>query len=126
MAWKYFQHKQINEVALNKYTCILHYRSFFLVTVLTCLITLVAGCATSGGPKVERPVDDLTITKAIKSKISVYPELNRLNIKVESRQGEVSLSGTVPSREIETRLIKLALSVQGVKSVKDDITIKKQ
>jgi len=110
----------------NKYICTLQYRLVFPVAVLSCIITLVAGCATSGGPNVERPVDDITITKAIKSKMSAYPELSRLNIKVESRQGEVSLSGTVPSREIETRLIKLALSVQGVKSVKDDITAKKQ
>ena len=101
-------------------------RFIFLATVLTCIVTLVSGCATSGGSKVEQPVDDLTITKTIKNKIAAYPELNGLNIKVASRQGEVTLSGTVPNREIETRLIKLALSVQGVKSVKDDITIKKQ
>jgi len=126
MVWNYPQYKQTNELALNKCISTLHYRFVFLFAVLTCIIALIAGCATSGGLKVERPVDDLTITKAIKSNMSAYPELNRLNIKVESRQGEVSLSGTVPSREIETRLIKLALSVQGVKSVKDDITIKKQ
>lgn len=104
---------------------VLHCRFVFLVTVLTCIITLAAGCAMSGGPKVEQPIDDLTITKSIESKMAVDPELNGLKIKVVSRQGEVTLSGTAPNREIKTRLIKLALSVQGVKSVKDAITIKK-
>ncbi len=104
---------------------VLQCRSFFLVTVLTCIITLAAGCATFEGPKIEKPVDDLTITKSIENKMAADPELNRLNIKVVSRQGEVTMSGTTPSREIKTRLIKLALSVQGVRSVKDDINIKK-
>lgn len=104
----------------------LHYRLVLLVIVLTCVISLVAGCATFEDPKVEQPVDDLTITKSTRAKIAADPELARLTIRVTSRQGEVTLSGTVPGREIETRLIKLTLSVPGVKSVKDDLTIKKK
>lgn len=91
-----------------------------------CVITLATGCTTFGGPKLEKPVDDLTITKSIESKMAADPELNRLNIRVVSRQGEVTMSGTTPSRGIKTRLIKLALSVQGVRSVKDNMNIKKQ
>jgi len=105
---------------------VLHCRFVFLITVLTCVITIAAGCATFGGTKVEQPVDDLAITKSIESKMAADPELNRLNIKVVSKRGEVTLSGTVPGREIKTRLIKLALSVQGVRSVKDDLTMKKR
>lgn len=104
---------------------VLHCRLFILVTLLTCIITLVTGCVTSGGLKVEQPVDDLTITKSFKSKMATDPELSKLNIRVASRQGEVTLSGTVPSREIKTRLIKLALFLSGVKSVKDDLTIRR-
>ena len=103
-----------------------HFRSVFLATALMCVLSLASGCATFEGQKVEQPVDDLTITKSTKAKIAADPELARLNIRVASRKGEVTLSGTVPGREIETRLIKLALSVHGVKSVKDNLTILKK
>lgn len=104
----------------------LHCRSVFLVTALICIFSLASGCATFEVPNVAHPVDDLAITKSTRAKIAADPELSRLTIRVTSRIGEVTLSGTVPSREIETRLIKLALSVHGVTSVKDDLTIKKK
>lgn len=103
-----------------------HFRSVFLATALMCVISLALGCATFESTGIEKPVDDLAIMKAIRAKIAADPELARLHIRVTSRQGEVALSGTAPSREIETRLIKLALSVQGVRSVKDDLTILKK
>lgn len=103
----------------------MRWRDVFLLLVLACAIALAAGCSTSNNRKVEQPVDDFAIQKSIGAKIATDPELIKLNIRVASRQGEVTLSGTVPVREIKTRLIKLALSVHGVKSVKDDLTMKK-
>jgi hyperosmotically inducible protein len=102
------------------------FRSVSVTALLICLSILVTGCAPLTGPKVEQPVDDYTITKSIKAKISGDPELSRLRISVTAKQGEVTLSGQAPNREIKNRIIKLALGVQGVRSVKDSITIKKK
>lgn len=78
------------------------------------------------GPKVEQPVDDYSITKSIREKIAGDPELSRLRISVTAKQGEVVLGGEAPNREMKNRLIKIALGVQGVKSVKDSMTLKKK
>lgn len=104
---------------------VLNRRFIILTTVLICLIILAVGCATSGNRTVDGPVDDIYITKSIKDKIAADPDLSTLRVRVICSQGEVILSGTAPARNIKTRLIKLALSVHGVRSVKDDIIIKR-
>ena len=98
----------------------------FISAILICAIFSLMGCNTLTAPKVEQPVDDPTIINTIKAKIADDPQLRQLNIKVTARKGEVTLSGSVPRRDDQVRVIKLALSVQGVRSVQDNITVKKK
>jgi osmotically-inducible protein OsmY len=98
----------------------------FMGSMLVCAIITLMGCSAMTGTNVEYPVDDSTLARAVQDKITADAELSRLKIRVAAKQGEVTLTGIVPSRAIEARLIKLALSVQGVKSVKDGISVNKK
>ena len=98
----------------------------FISAILACAIFSLMGCTAFTGPKVEQPVDDPAIINAIKAKIADDPELRQLNIQVTAKNREVTLTGSVPGRDAQVRVIKLALSVQGVRSVKDNITVKKK
>lgn len=90
------------------------------------VLSLLSGCAGTAERSVGTPADDASITETIRARIADDPELRNLKLSVVTRQREVVLSGVVPSRQLEERLIKLALGVNGVKSVKDDITVRKK
>jgi len=92
------------------------------VIVIMGLVFLLAvmGCQTTGGGGKS---DDDTITKMISTKIARDPKLGFMGIEVKTYEGDVTLSGTVPDKETSERLIELAESVKGVKSVKSNLKV---
>jgi osmotically-inducible protein OsmY len=100
-------------------TCIL----FFCVTFA---VVMLSGCASVTGRTAGQIVDDSVITTTINAKIVEDPQLSYLKINVNSTEGHVVLTGFVPNREAEERLIKLAQGVKGVKSVKSELKIEEK
>ena len=97
-----------------------------LIICIAFAITMLAACASVTGRTAGEIVDDSVITTEINAKIVEDPGLSYLKINVDSTAGNVVLSGFVPSREAEERIIKLAKGVKGVKSVKSELTIQKK
>jgi sporulation protein YlmC with PRC-barrel domain len=93
---------------------------YFLVISL---ILLVAGCAGVTGKTAGQTVDDARINAEINSKFVRDPLLSAIRIDVDSFQGNVTLSGSVPSREAEQRAIALARETSGVKSTVSNLAI---
>jgi hyperosmotically inducible protein len=92
------------------------------VIVILGLVFLLAvmGCQTlRGGGK----PDDKAIRMTISTKIATDPQLGFMGIEVKSYEGDVILSGTVPDKETRDRLIEMAESVRGVKSVTSNLKI---
>ncbi len=79
----------------------------------------VDGSRTGG----ERVSDAWIVTK-IKSKLTADPELNPLNIDVDSRQGVVILSGKVKNEAHRRHAEELAKDTEGVKEVRNELTIR--
>jgi osmotically-inducible protein OsmY len=100
--------------------------SIVLSALLAGIVFGLAGCTTLTGPKVEQPVDDAALVRTIRERIAADPDLSLLRVGVAVKRGDVTLSGPVPKRETKNRLIRLALGVHGVKSVKDNLTIQKR
>lgn len=96
-----------------------------VVSILSVSIVL-SGCATLTGRTAGEIIDDSIITTEINAKIVKDPELSYLKINVDSTAGNVVLTGFVPNREAETRLINLAKGVRGVKSVKSLLRIQEK
>lgn len=68
-------------------------------------------------------IDDTAITAKVKAAILAEPGLKVLQISVDTVQGVTTLSGTVDSRQSSDKARSVALSVSGVNSVKNELTV---
>jgi osmotically-inducible protein OsmY len=93
--------------------------AFFVATLL------VSACAsTSKQETAGEYVDDSWITTKVKTAILNEPDLKVSQINVETYQGVVQLSGFVDSPDAGGKAAKLARSIKGVTSVKDDTRLR--
>jgi hyperosmotically inducible periplasmic protein len=77
------------------------------------------------GKKVAAKTDDATTTSAIKMKFAADKTVDAFDINVDTKDGNVTLTGTVNTRAEADKAVALAKSVEGVKSVTPRLTIKK-
>jgi osmotically-inducible protein OsmY len=89
-------------------------------------IVMLSGCASMTGRTAGEIVDDSVITTTINAKIVEDPQLSYMKINVNSTEGHVVLTGFVPNKEAEEKLIKLAQGVKGVKLVKSELKIEEK
>jgi hyperosmotically inducible periplasmic protein len=102
-----------------------------LISVLT-----ISGCGKSGEKAATPPpapaakttvgtdVDDSTITTKVKSALLADADVKSFDIKVETRKGEVQLSGFVDNQAQIDRAIAVAKGVEGVKSIDNKMSLK--
>jgi osmotically-inducible protein OsmY len=76
--------------------------------------------------KVAAAVDDGTLTTKVKAALLAEPGLKSLQIAVETKNGAVTLSGSVDNATSRERAKDIASSVAGVATVVDQLTIKSQ
>jgi hyperosmotically inducible periplasmic protein len=69
-------------------------------------------------------IDDSIITTKVKTALLADADVKGSDINVETRQGEVMLSGFVNSKTQVARAVKLAGAVEGVKKVTDKTAVK--
>jgi hypothetical protein len=69
-------------------------------------------------------VDDATITTKVKAAVMAEPNLKSTDINVDTKDGVVTLAGTVNSQDEKQKANSAAQSVQGVKSVSDQLVVK--
>jgi len=97
-------------------------RSSLLAVAVLCA-ALASGCANVREKFTVAKVDDVAITDQVKAKLVDDKTVGALNIKVNTYQGTVQLSGFAKSAEEAERAAQLARSVGGVKMVKNDIRL---
>ena len=68
--------------------------------------------------------DDAAITAKVKTAILAEPGLKSLQINVDTKEGTVTLSGTVDNSDLRERAKQLAASTSGVKGVVDQLNVK--
>jgi osmotically-inducible protein OsmY len=98
---------------------------FIRYFVILMLIATVVACAST--PKQESTgeyVDDSVITTKVKSLLAADDFLKSFQIGVETYKGIVQLSGFVNSQQAVDKAAEITRSVQGVKSVKNNLIIK--
>lgn len=90
------------------------------------LLLGVTGCVS--GNRYEQStgerIDDLGISSRVKDALSDDPLYKFGGVNVETFKGTVQLSGFVTAREQKTRAAELARSVEGVREVANNITVK--
>jgi hyperosmotically inducible periplasmic protein len=104
-----------------------------LSTMLVGMMTLfIAGCdkpkETAGVPApsttVGTEIDDSVVTASVKSALLGDADIKSFDFKVETRKGEVQLSGFVDNQSQVDRAIAITRGVAGVKSVQDKLNLK--
>jgi osmotically-inducible protein OsmY len=70
-------------------------------------------------------IDDSEITAKIKTLLLNEPGLKSLKISVETEKGEVSLTGKADTQANRAKATKIAESVTGVSSVKNQLSVSK-
>jgi osmotically-inducible protein OsmY len=101
--------------------------TFKRTTAFLAAITMMfmLGCASTAKHEgTGEYVDDTVITAKVKAKVLEEPGLKSAEINVETFKGVVQMSGFVSSQASINRAAELARSVNGVKSVKNDMRVK--
>jgi hyperosmotically inducible protein len=94
--------------------------------VLMMLIANLAACAsTSKQSGTGEYVDDSVITTKVKSLLAADDFLKSFEISVETYKATVQLSGFVDSQKAIDKAVEIARGVAGVKSVKNNLSVKK-
>jgi osmotically-inducible protein OsmY len=97
----------------------------FVAPLSALALAFMLGCASS--PKQEGTgeyVDDTFLTTRVKAAVLNESSLKASEINVETFKGVVQLSGFVNSQADINKAIEVARHVPGVKSVKNDMTLK--
>jgi osmotically-inducible protein OsmY len=103
-------------------------RHITLYTLLAAaFLALSLGCAsTKHHESTGQYIDDSVITSKVKSSLVNDSGLSAFDINVETYKGVVQLSGFVDTQQHIDEAITVAKSVEGVKSVKNDMHLKAQ
>lgn len=100
-------------------------KRFFAEFVLVGCIAGSLGCAgTSTRESTGEYIDSSVLTSKVKTAIYNDPMLKVLQINVETFKDVVQLSGFVDSPEAAARAVEVARSVEGVKAVKNKMSVK--
>ncbi|MEO7336897.1 MAG: BON domain-containing protein, partial [Caldimonas sp.] len=67
---------------------------------------------------------DGALTLKVKSALIADPDIKSLHVDVDTKDGAVTLNGSVPSAANSERAASLAKGVDGVKSVDNKLTVK--
>ena len=94
--------------------------------VLLMVIAVFAGYASiANSESTGEYVDDSVITTKVKALLAEDDFLKSFQISVETYKGSVQLSGFVDSQKAIDKAVEITRSVKGVKSVKNNLSVKK-
>nr|WP_315187176.1 BON domain-containing protein [uncultured Albidiferax sp.] len=107
------------------------FERFAAMAVLSALSLSIVACskpaetvATPAPTTVGTEIDDTVLTTTVKTALLADSEVKSLDVKVETRKGEVMLSGFVDSQAQIERATAVAQAVAGVKSVDNKMALK--
>lgn len=102
----------------------LKYISTIILAFMLATTTVLSFAETSKQEGKGEYFDDSVVTTKVKAAIFNEPSLKSAEINVETFKGAVQLSGFVSTEANAKKAVKVARSVKGVKSVKNDMRVK--
>ena len=118
---------------MNVFSDLIRPRVIVKVILSGAALILVSGCDTQTADRhatapaatsVGTEIDDGVVTAKVKSALLADPDVKSFDLKVETRKGEVMLSGFVGNRAQVDRAIQVARGVEGVKAVANKMDLK--
>ena len=100
-------------------------RNTLIAAALAMTLVTATGCAVSRGQQtVGAYVDDTAITASVKTRMLDDERVAGTSITVETLNGTVMLSGFAKTQAEKAAAESIALKVDGVKSVKNEIIVR--
>lgn len=96
-----------------------------IVLVFFAVIALMAFTGAAMGQMGQAPNDDM-IKAQIGKAIQANPGLSIGDVFVDSKNGDVTLSGKVANKDAERQIVDIAKKTPGVKSVKSNLQVYQQ
>jgi hyperosmotically inducible protein len=93
------------------------------VTSVVDEITVTPAAAPTTGTGMTEPITDAILTGKVKTIFLADPSISGLKIDVDTKDGVVTLTGTVPTADEKTRAVDAARQTDGVKSVVDHLKV---
>ena len=101
------------------------FRTTLAAALAAAALLTTAGCAvTRGQETVGAYVDDASITTAVKTSFVDNKDVDAASIHVETLNGTVMLSGFAKNGDEKASAERVARGVNGVKGVKNEITVR--
>jgi osmotically-inducible protein OsmY len=95
------------------------------VVALAASVLALAGCVAPGTPGYQpTAVDDTNMTAQIKTAFLNEAVFKANQIRVETVNGIVTLSGVVQSRAEAERAVEMTKTIKGVREIKDGIEVR--
>lgn len=100
-------------------------RQHLIASLAVIVIATASGCAvTRGQETVGAYVDDAAITTSVKARYVENKQVDASSIKVETLNGTVMLSGFAKNSTEKMTAEQIAMKVNGVKQVKNEIAVR--
>ena len=100
-------------------------RNHLIASLAVIVIATASGCAvTRGQETVGAYVDDAAITTSVKARYVDNKDVDASSIKVETLNGTVMLSGFAKNSTEKMTAEQIAMKVNGVKQVKNEIAVR--
>ena len=100
-------------------------RTTLMAAAIAFTLVTATGCAVTRGQQTTGAyIDDTAITATVKSRMLEHKDVAGTSITVETLNGTVMLSGFAKSQTEKDTAARIASKVDGVKSVKNEITVR--
>src|SRR5215831_6275535 len=90
------------------------------------LAALLVFCLATVSLAADKPVTDAYINDQVQLKLATDPDVKGGGLKVEVKDGVVTISGPVQQEKQKTKATRVAKKVKGVKQVINNITIQEK
>ena len=100
-------------------------RTWLSILMLVVFVAVGAGCRSTTGTSFGKNWDDTGITGTVKRKLAADTTSTLTRVSVTTVNGNVSLTGVVPTAADRTRAEEIARSVNGVGQVTNNLQTEK-
>jgi hyperosmotically inducible protein len=111
--------QRIAQVALASATA-----SILAVALAACGKTADTNPSAAAPSSLGNEIDDTVITTRVKSALMADPQVNSYDFKVETRKGDVLLSGFVDNQTQLDQALRITTAIEGVKSIQNNVALK--
>ena len=94
-----------------------------MLLLIVSLLPILAACASARPRTTGEVVDDARVASLVRARIAGESLLDAVRIEVDSRDGVVTLWGTVPTSRARARAAEAAGEVRGVSRVRNRIRV---